>query len=164
VVTVRYVALATCLLSACRPQLGDVRINELSPANKIGCPDAFGDSVDWIELFNATSSVIDLGGYHVLNDATTPDLAVIPPGVTIPPRGYLVLWADDKQKGLDHLPFTLGGRDSVTVTDPNGIVVDECSWVAADPNISYARIPDAVGDFERCANPTCGASNGSSCD
>src|SRR5512138_735227 len=99
VVTVRDVALAANLLAACTSPLGDVRINELSPANKIGCPDAFGDSVDWIELFNATSHVIDLGGYHVFSDATTPDLTIIPTGVTIPPRGYLVLWADDKQKG-----------------------------------------------------------------
>lgn len=163
--SVRHLALVY-MLAGCGPPLGDVRINEISPANRTGCRDVFGESNDWIELYNASLSVIDLGGYHVFNDATPPELGTIAPEVTIPPRGYLVLWADDKHQGLDHLAFKLSsGRDAIKVTDPDGNVVDECSWASADPDISYARVPDAVGDFERCTAPTCGAVNdGTGCD
>lgn len=157
----RKISLVLGVLAGCTDQLGAIRINEVSPANQTGCVDAFGGADDWIELFNATTSVIDLGGYHVFNEDTVAELSVIPAGVTIPPRGYLILWADAKGQGLDHLAFKLSaGGDAVTVTDPDGNVVDEVSWASADPDISYARLPDGIGDFERCTTPTCGASNG----
>lgn len=161
----RAIAIAAMVLAGCTESLGKLRINELSAANVANCADVFGEADDWIELYNVTSSLIDLGGYHVFNTGTPADVGVIPDGVTIPPRGYLLLWADDKQQGLDHLAFKLSsGGDSVTLTAPNGEVIDEISWASADPNISYARIPDVVGDFERCSKPTCGASNGNQCD
>lgn len=160
---VRNVALVGCLVSACEP-LSDVRINEFSAANNMGCPDVFGESDDWIELSNTTSSIIDLGGYRLFDDATSADLAIIPPGVTIGPRGYLLLWADEKNQGLDHLPFKLAaGGDRLTLEAPDGSVLDEVSWASNDPDVSYARFPDMVGDFARCATPTCGESNSDHC-
>ena len=165
VLTVRNAAFAIVLLAGCSEQLGDVRINEVSAANRTGCVDAFGDPDDWIELFNASPSIIDLGGYHVFNEETPSELGVILPGVTITPRGYLLLWAHEKSQGLDHLPFKLSnGRDSVELTDPDGNSLDRISWASADPDTSYARIPDAIGDFKRCTKPSCGASNATQCE
>lgn len=155
---VRYVALLAFLDSACSDPMPEVRINEVSAANTTGCPDPFGEIGDWIELINTTSSIIDLGGYRLFDDAA--EQAMIPDGVTIGPRGYLLLWADDDNQGLDHLPFKLGASgDSISLEDPAGVVLDEVSWASADPDTSYARIPDAVGDFVRSVSPTCGASN-----
>lgn len=157
----RNLTLLLLCLTGCSEQLGDVRINEVSASNQSNCLDAFGDPGDWIELFNATSSMIDLGGYAVYNDDTAPELGVLAAGVTIAPRGYLVLWADAKSRGLDHLAFKLSsGGDRVTLADPDGAVLDTVSWAASDPDISYARVPDGTGDFESCAMPTCGADNG----
>jgi len=162
-VSVRYVALVACVVG-CSAELPAVQINEFSPANMTGCADVFGVSDDWIELVNTTTLPIDLGGYRIYDEATPPADGAIPSGVTIPPRGYLLLWADGKNQGLDHLVFKLGaGGDRLTLESPEADVIDEVSWASADPDISYARSPDATGDFERCSTPTCGASNGHDC-
>lgn len=161
--SVRFVAVSICFLG-CTSAPAAVQINEISPANETGCPDVFGGSDDWIELVNTTAVPIDLGGYRIYDEATPPADSTIPAGVTIPPRGYLLLWADGKTQGLDHLVFKLGaGGDRVTLESPDAEVLDEVGWASADPDISYARSPDAVGDFERCATPTCGANNGHGC-
>lgn len=161
--SVRYVALVA-VAAGCSSDPSAVQINEFSPANETGCADVFGRSDDWIELVNTTAAPIDLGGYRIYDKATMPSDGTIPSGVTIPPRGYLLLWADGKMQGLDHLVFKLGGGgDKLTLESPEGEVLDEVSWASADPDISYARSPDGVGDFERCTRPTCGKSNGSGC-
>ncbi len=162
--SVRDAALVACLLAACTDTLPEIRINEVAPANLTGCPDVFGEPDDWVELTNTTSSAIDLGGYRLFDNTTAPDQAVVAPGVTIAPRGYLLLWADGKIQGLDHLPYKLSaGGDSLTLQAPDGSTLDEVSWASADPDVSYARVPDVVGEFTRCATPTCGAGNDSSC-
>lgn len=143
---------------------GIVRLNEIAPANKTGCPDVFGEVGDWIELYNTSNALVDLGGYH-LHDQTTPaDTVALAGGVTIPPRGFLLIWADAKDDGLDHVPFKLdASNDTVTLAAPDGTPIDRLHWESGDDDHSFARTPDGQGDFEVCATPTCGTSNGARC-
>ena len=43
----------------------------------------------------------------------------------------------------------------------DGALVDEVDWDdgQADEGMSYARVPDATGDFQTVGNPTPGATN-----
>lgn len=138
---------------------GLVRLNEIDPANRTGCPDVFGQTGDWIELYNTTSALVDLGGYQLSDDTGTS--AALAAGVTIPPRGFLLLWADARDDGLDHLPFKLdASEDTVTLFAPDGTPIDRLHWQSGKDDHSFARTPDGEGDFEVCATPTCGTSNG----
>ena len=69
-----------------------VRINEIMAENVSAVLDGT-NYADWIELYNPGISSIDLAGWS-LSDDGDPRRFVFPPGVTLNPNGYLVLWCD----------------------------------------------------------------------
>lgn len=117
-----------------------VRINEIVTQ---------GD--DWIELVNAGPSSVDLGGY-VVSDNQDSNTAVIPAETVLGPGDYFVVEAP-------LLSFGLGSADSARLFAPDGIeLIDEYTW-ASHPGTSWARCPDATGEFQRSVETTKGAAN-----
>lgn len=141
-------------------------INELMPSNAASCVDPDGGYDDWIELYNGSDEDIDLAGYAVTDDPATPLKMVLGEGLVVPAGGYLLLWADEEEEqGADHLNFKLGASgETFQIYAPGGGLVDEFEWTNAPEDVSYARIPNADGDFESCRPATCGASNGNVCE
>lgn len=138
-------------------------INELMPSNKAACADVFGEYDDWIELYNAGDTDVELAGYTLTDDVTEPTKAVLAGG-TVPAHGVALLWADDQVQGLDHLPFKLSADGEVAALfAPDGTLVDSVTFGAATTDQSFARAPDGDGEFVTCATPTCGALNGADC-
>ena len=71
-------------------------------------PDDPGEFPDWIELYNASPRALDLSGKYLSDDVTNPTRFRIPDGVTIPPRGFLVFFADgEPEQGPLHTNFSL---------------------------------------------------------
>ena len=69
-----------------------VHINELMSSNSSVIYDEFGESSDWIELYNGGSNPVDIGGYGLSDDVD--DLYKWTfPSVTINPNSHLLIFA-----------------------------------------------------------------------
>ncbi|MFT7451466.1 MAG: hypothetical protein ACI9VN_002190, partial [Patescibacteria group bacterium] len=75
-------------------------INEILASNSNTNTDEFGESDDWVELYNATSNPIDIGGMYLTDDLGNLVKYYIPPTqasqTTIPAMGYLLVWCDNQ--------------------------------------------------------------------
>ncbi|MFT7604482.1 MAG: hypothetical protein ACI8VT_002065, partial [Saprospiraceae bacterium] len=107
--------LFTFLISTLSASLANAQlyINEFLASNATGITDESGEFEDWIEIYNAGSSAVDLAGYYMSDDVTEPLIWQIPAGnaslTTVPAGGYLILWADkDLADGVNHINIKLG--------------------------------------------------------
>lgn len=125
------------------PPPGVLIINELLARNDSTIFDEFGEYDDWIELWNPGSDDARTGGLYLSDDFGTPDWAL--PDTTIPPLGFLLIWADTLQ-GRWHASFGLSadGDEAVLVrSSASGFaLVDSVSFGAQKTDTSYARQPD----------------------
>ena len=119
---------------------------------------AKGDPMDWFELHNTLSDPIGLFAFMVADDLTDASKRVsFPPGTEIAPGEYLQFEVDnDNWAG-----FKLGGDEELGIWLADGTLVAMVDWDEGDSGEgqSYARIPDATGDFQTVGNPTPGAAN-----
>lgn len=86
------------MLSISLLSFAQVSINELCPANNSTLYDEDGETPDWIELYNAGSSAVNLAGYRLCDDLMDTDPWLIPSGVSIPAQGFLTLFASGKDR------------------------------------------------------------------
>ena len=146
-------------LSVPIPQVGNVLINEIMASNSTTAFDNYGESDDWIELYNTTSTAFDLSGLYLSDNATNYMKWSFPAGSIILPNDYLIVWADDdtNQVGL-HTNFKLGSTGE-SIYFSNGLTMyDAVGFSFQTTDISYARCPDG-GLVFAAATPTFDASN-----
>ena len=119
---------------------------------------AKGDPLDWFELHNTSSESIALDGFVFADDfADAAKRVAFPAGTTIEAGGYLQVELDS-----DAWPgFALGGDEELGIWLADGTAVDRVDWNEGDSggDQSYARVPDATGEFQTVGNPTPGAPN-----
>jgi hypothetical protein len=72
-------------------------INEFSSANISGLADEDGEYNDWIELFNNSSSAINLAGYHLSDEASLLKKWTLP-AISLKPLSYILIFASDKNR------------------------------------------------------------------
>jgi hypothetical protein len=117
-------------------------INEIMPDNQTSLV-VMGATPEWIELHNPTDMAVDLEGWSLTDDESQPKLSVLPKGLTLPPKGFVLLYADgDTKLGPEHLAFKLnagGGKVGLFSPDGAGSVVPY-GMLAAD--VSAALVPD----------------------
>ena len=63
-----------------------------------------GDHPDWIELLNITNAEVNLDGWFLSDDPLTP-MKWRFPAVTLPGRGYLVVFASEKDRAVAGAPL-----------------------------------------------------------
>lgn len=121
-------------------------INEIAPA---GTPD------DWIELFNAGATTVDLSGWTLRDDDPTHGYT-FPAGTLLPAGVYLAIG-----RGPDGFDFGLGGADAVLLSKPDQTIVDQTAWTTVDlpDGANWGRYPNGSGAFKTLWNPTRGAAN-----
>lgn len=119
---------------------------------------AKGDPLDWFELYNASSDPIELFDLLVADRLTDAGKRVsFPPGTEIQPGEYLQFQLDK-----DGWPgFALGSDEELGIWLPDGTLVAMVDWDEGQSGEgeSYARIPDAAGEFQTVGNPTPGEAN-----
>ena len=141
-------------------------INEFMASNSNCIQDPQGQYDDWVELYNYGTDAIDVGGIYLTDNLSVPSKWRIPddnPAVTtIPPQGYLLIWADDDtaDAGL-HANFKLSaGGEEVGLFDSDGSsLIDSIAFGDQTADISYGRYPDANDNWRFFAVPTPGAEN-----
>lgn len=148
---------------------GHVVINEVCACNLTLALDGDGQDSDYIELYNPSFTAVPLGGF-CLTDEEDAQRGRSLPEVMLPPRSYLLLFADGSGRGLTvyegeegeaqrslYLDFKLRAQgESVTLFDSMGRVTDRVEVPPLAADVSYARLEDG---WHTVKNGTPGESN-----
>ena len=183
--SIRLVLLA-CLCFKSTQSRCQIFINEFLASNVITNPDNcdFDDYSDWLELYNAGNTVIDLGGWFLTDNLNNPTKWQIPDGTRIDSGGYLLFWADGRNEvpgkhhirpwtvtwgqGMQetfvtrryHLNFRLSKRgEEIGLYGPDTIPVDQVTFRSQWPDVSYGREPDGGASWQYFGEPTPEAAN-----
>lgn len=141
-----------------------IKINEYSGANYNQYADQFGQYNDWIELYNTSSSSINLSGYYLSDNINKPQKWKFG-SVTIPANGYLIVFCsgrDTIQNGEVHTNFKITqtkGTEEIVLTNPANNLVDSVTVKRAQKNHSWGRASDGAATWNVFITPTPGASN-----
>jgi hypothetical protein len=147
-------------ISAGSPVASDLVINEFLASNDFVMADQDGEYDDWIELYNNTSTAIDLENYHLSDDGADLTQWTFPAGATIAPNGYFIVWADkdDAQVGY-HASFKLSSAgETIYLSDAAGSILDQVTYTAQVADTSYGRYTNGTGSFQTMF-PTFSAEN-----
>ncbi len=157
---------ATITGIAVTSMFAQVVINEYSAANWTDIADNYGEYEDWIELYNAGATAVDLSGYHLSDRDDEPTKYAIPAGVSISAGGYLRFWCSSRNTAVGtnyHTNFKLTqttGAETVVFADAAGAILD--SRELDNPNQtnhSWGRYPNGGADWRIFTDPTPNASN-----
>jgi hypothetical protein len=129
---------------------GQLVINEVMADNRGTATDASGYAGDWIELYNASGSTISTEGVYLSDDPANPEKWHMS-AFTLAPDEYLILWADERTSIDDyHTNFKLDADgESVLLSTYGGDVLDQVTFGPQYPIYSWARSPNATGEFKR---------------
>lgn len=134
-----------------------VRLNEVYAAGEGGTGAAEGVETDWLELFNAGTTSVALGGWTLQGDGVT--AFSFPAGMTLPAGGFLRVWCDSQTSpaGL-HTGFGLSRTgETVWLSDTQGRRVDVVTFGLQVAGLSVGRV-GADGGW-RLTEPTPGSPN-----
>ncbi|MDR2620757.1 MAG: lamin tail domain-containing protein, partial [Propionibacteriaceae bacterium] len=129
-------------------------INEISPATNGALLHPSGTPAEFIELFNGTTTPIDLYNYG-LSDRGSEEVRWVFPHATIAPGEYLMLYlTGTRAEGLN-VSFRLssGGGEEVTLTTPNGRVLDTVTTVPVEPAEVMARGANGAWGVSKLITP-----------
>ena len=121
--------------------------------------------VDWIEIHNTTQQTVDLSGWGLSDRLTRGRKWQFPAGTTIGPGDYKVILCDGTNNvtnvGQLHTNYRIlrAGGEIVTLTDPEGRVLDKLILPRVPTNVSYGRTVGRAGFFYY-DTPTPFAANG----
>ncbi|MBT3756673.1 MAG: lamin tail domain-containing protein [Candidatus Cloacimonetes bacterium] len=146
------------------PPVGGLVINEFMSHNDNAYAGEFDDYPDWIELYNAGNTAIDIGGWSLTDDLENLTQSVIPttdPAMTtIQPGEYLVLDCDSQANpGILHLAFKLSDDEDFALVDPDGVIVDQQNTIVVPDDMSNGRVPDGSDTWEILDPATPGGPN-----
>ncbi|QDT12876.1 lamin tail domain-containing protein [Planctomycetes bacterium K23_9] len=143
---------------------GDLFINEIMADNDaiIEDPDEAGAFEDWVEIYNAGTAAVDLGGMYLTDDVDAPTQWQFPAGSNIAAGEYFLIWADDEpEQGDNHASFKLSsGGEAVALYDTDGTtLVDSIEFGTQATDVAFGRSPDGSDTLSVLTTPTPGASN-----
>lgn len=137
------------------PDEFEIYINEFMASNDHGPVDEYGNHGDWIEIYNGSDKPVDIGGMYITDDLTDLQQWQIPAtksdSTTIPPDGFIILWADkETSHGVLHVDIKLSGDgEQIGLTDADGsTVVDSLTYGAQETDISEGRLPDGTQSWD----------------
>ncbi|MDB6036116.1 MAG: Spore coat protein CotH, partial [Verrucomicrobiales bacterium] len=144
------IALAWGILGWAPPARAQFAITEFMAANNLTLNDEDGNNSDWIEIQNQSATGANLAGWFLTDD--TNNLAKWSfPSTNLPPGGYLVVFASQKDRRTPGLPlhtnFKLSaGGEYLALVAPDGTNVVTQFAPAFPPQItdvSYGLVRDA---------------------
>ncbi len=137
-------------------------INEVITSNSTIITDDDGSYEDWIELYNSGTESINLLGYGLTDNDDL--FKWVFPDYSIQPDEHLLIWCSSKNRINPEFPlhtnFAIGaGGETITLTHPEGTIVDQIPAVVIPQNFSYGRETDGASSFVLFPEPTPGTSN-----
>jgi hypothetical protein len=135
-------------------------INEFSASNTsiIKDPD-YNDDADWIEIYNAGSSAIDLKGYYLTDNLKNPSKWKVPTSVTVAAGGCVLFWADGRDI-TTHTSFKLAAEgEEIGFFNSSLQPVDSIIYKLQQPNVSTGRNKNNISAWGFFTEPTPGTVN-----
>ncbi|MCK6695002.1 MAG: lamin tail domain-containing protein, partial [Thermoanaerobaculia bacterium] len=149
------------------PDVSGLFVNEILASNTKTLPDEQGEYDDWFELYNGSDDSLNIGGLCFTDDDEEPCKwqapLHFPATTTIPPHGFLLLWADDQsEQGPLHAGFRLSAGGEIVVVyqraEEDYAEVERLSFGQQSPDVSWGRYPDGSASIA-FMHPTPGATN-----
>ena len=124
----------------------DPVISEFMASNQSTIADSDGDFSDWLEIHNADTTPIELGGWYISDDATNLTRWQVPAGTTIAAGDHLLVYASGKDRGGEelHTNFKISSQgEYLALVKPDGATVTHSydSFPAQQEDISYGLAP-----------------------
>ena len=141
---------------------GGIVINEIAATNSLIEDPDFGDTSDWIELYNESDSEIQLAGYELSDRTDEPGEGWIFPGtISMPARSYLVVWADNRERIASdiHANFALDASGEVVCLTTRAGQQTCVTFEEQLENTSMARFTGDDGAFQTTYMTTPGSEN-----
>jgi len=142
-----------------------VYLNEWMADNGAVMQDADLKFHDWFELYNAGESAVNLAGFQLSGGITGSNRCVVPGGVYLGGKSYMLVWADKKHTvgmiGSDlYVNFGLSkSGDALWLFTPDGTVVDSVAFGPQLTDVGEGRWPDGGPDIYQMPIWTPGSSN-----
>jgi hypothetical protein len=119
----------------------------------------FSEYSDWLELYNAGTSEVNIKGYYLSDNPEEPRKWEIPVDNLISSGGYMLFWADDVDGGT-HTNFRLSrSGEFLGLYDPDGNVVDSITFGYQEDDISFGRLLTDLQQWVFFDEPTPGTAN-----
>ena len=142
-----------------------VIISEVMASNGSIALGATGETCDYVELYNSSTSAVDLSNYGLSDHIKRPRRWQFPQGTVIQPGEYKIIYLDahpELSTVTDlHTNFKLSraGGETITFCDPAGRVLDRIPLSLIPTDHSYGRTLGISG-FYYYDTPTPGEANG----
>ncbi len=140
-----------------------VKINEIMDFNMTTVKDDDNDYSDWVELYNAGSSSVNLSNYSLSDNADSLQKWKFP-SVSISAGGYLTVWCSGKNRtGTNlHTNFKLNVEgEMLFLSNAAGTVIDNINFGYIPADKSYGRLNNGTANIVYLSKPTYKASNNS---
>jgi hypothetical protein len=139
---------------------GQVVINEICTSNgDLKYDPDFFDFPAYVELYNSGTSSASVGGFYLSDDSGIKGKWRIPSGTSIPGKGYLIIWCDERNSGL-HTNFNLDSDgEEVFLSNASQTELDRITFPEQYINISFGRLSDGGSTIDYMVSPTPGAKN-----
>lgn len=130
-----------------------VYITEIMASNDTAVLSSTGDYTDWVEIYNASSQVVDLSGYGLSDNIGRARKWQFPDGTYIMPGEYKIIWCDGNtalnNTAEPHTSFKLkkSGGEVLVLADPTGKILDKVVLPEIPTNVSYGRTLGREGFF-----------------
>ncbi|MFM7900826.1 MAG: lamin tail domain-containing protein, partial [Bacteroidota bacterium] len=136
---------------------GQVALNEILAINVVDTVNQYGEHSDWVELYNNTSSTLNMNGLYLSDNATNLGKWAFPEGTLIGPYGFLLVFCDERTSSATelHANFKLSGSAGEVVYLTDSInTYDFKQFGAQFANISLHRCPNGTGPWALITNTT----------
>ena len=146
--------------SLSQEQLPKLFINEFMASNSSTiCSPDFQEYADWLEIYNAEDTTVELSGFYLTDDLSEPQKWQIPSDTRIRPGWSTLFWADGKDEGR-HTNFNLSkSGEQIGLFANNGKLVDSIRYAEQIADISFGRYPDGNHNWVLFDLPTPATSN-----
>ncbi len=137
-------------------------ISEVMNGNTNTLTDNFGDTPDWIELYNPTAERIEIGDYFLSDDPKNLKMWRFPEDFFIDPDEYLLIYASGQEEGGTrvHANFSISSDgEPVILSDIDGNILDVCVVASMPYDVSYGRTGQDM-TFQYMPYATPGEANG----
>ncbi len=139
----------------------ELYINEFLADNAATNTDENDEYDDWVEIYNPSSSAVDIGGMYLTDDLNNKTKYKIdetkPDSTTIPAGGFLIIWLDGQDnQGVLHANFALSkdGEDIALFGSDGYTPVDSYTFGIQATDVSEGRETDGGVSWIKFNIPT----------